>query len=246
MARHATLSPACENPTTQSPATRANYLRSAALAKATDTMQDRNSQARTRLFSNHNQQGTLRSCFSCWNSSALPGLEKRRAHANMHQKVKLVDSKNTSSNFFTALQTSQTCKVIDKVSQNSKTPNQSKNSSTMGVIKTCKLHATSPVPLRDQNQSSVAAHIHIWNFTPPFEMELIMQKKIKNQYCINARRTTVIVAVTHASCIMQQNTHLPNSFFELMPCALEAQTVIKTFCLRLAIPTCWRIGEKKS
>ena len=30
-----------------------------------------------------------------------------------------------------------------------------------------------------------------------------------------------------------------------MPCALEAQTVIKTFCLRLAIPTCWRIGESK-
>ena len=73
-----------KNPTTQSPATRANYLRSAELAKATDTMQDRNSQTRTRLFSNHNQQGTLRSCFSCWNSSALPGLEKRRAHANMH------------------------------------------------------------------------------------------------------------------------------------------------------------------
>ena len=34
-------------------------------------------------------------------------------------------------------------------------------------------------------------------------------------------------------------------FFELMPCALEAQTVIKTFCLRLAIPTFWRIGESK-
>ena len=32
----------CENPTTQSPATRADYLRSAELAKATDTMQDRN------------------------------------------------------------------------------------------------------------------------------------------------------------------------------------------------------------
>ena len=30
-----------------------------------------------------------------------------------------------------------------------------------------------------------------------------------------------------------------------MPCALEAQTVIKTFCLWLAIPTCWRIGESK-
>ena len=30
-----------------------------------------------------------------------------------------------------------------------------------------------------------------------------------------------------------------------MPCALEAQTVIKTFYLRLAIPTCWRIGESK-
>ena len=30
-----------------------------------------------------------------------------------------------------------------------------------------------------------------------------------------------------------------------MPCALEAQTVIKTFCLRLAIPTFWRIGESK-
>ena len=38
-----------------------------------------------------------------------------------------------------------------------------------------------------------------------------MQKKFRNQYCINARRTTVIVAVTHAPCIMQQNTHLPNS-----------------------------------
>ena len=34
-------------------------------------------------------------------------------------------------------------------------------------------------------------------------------------------------------------------FFELMPCALEALTVIKTFCLWLAIPTCWRIGESK-
>ena len=31
------LQPMCENPTTQSPATRANYLRSAVLAKATDT-----------------------------------------------------------------------------------------------------------------------------------------------------------------------------------------------------------------
>ena len=31
-----------------------------------------------------------------------------------------------------------------------------------------------------------------------------------------------------------------------MPCALEAQTVIKTFCLWLAIPTYWRIGEKES
>ena len=35
-------------------------------------------------------------------------------------------------------------------------------------------------------------------------------------------------------------------FFEPMPCALEAQTVIKTFCLWLAIPTYWRIGEKES
>ena len=34
-------------------------------------------------------------------------------------------------------------------------------------------------------------------------------------------------------------------FFVPMPCALEAQTVIKTFCLWLAIPTCWRIGESK-
>ena len=34
-------------------------------------------------------------------------------------------------------------------------------------------------------------------------------------------------------------------FFELMPCALEALTVIKTFCLWLAIPSCWRIGESK-
>ena len=30
-----------------------------------------------------------------------------------------------------------------------------------------------------------------------------------------------------------------------MPCTLEALTVIKTFCLRLAIPTSWRIGESK-
>ena len=35
------------------------------------------------------------------------------------------------------------------------------------------------------------------------------------------------------------------SFFELMPCALEALTVIKTLCFRLAIPTYWRIGESK-
>ena len=35
-------------------------------------------------------------------------------------------------------------------------------------------------------------------------------------------------------------------FFVPMPCALKAQTVIKTFCLYLAIPTCWRIGEKES
>ena len=35
-------------------------------------------------------------------------------------------------------------------------------------------------------------------------------------------------------------------FFVPMPCALEAQTVIKTFCLWLAIPTYWRIGEKES
>ena len=33
--------------------------------------------------------------------------------------------------------------------------------------------------------------------------------------------------------------------FELMPCTLEALTVIKTFCLGLTIPTCWRIGESK-
>ena len=39
--------------------------------------------------------------------------------------------------------------------------------------------------------------------------------------------------------------HILHFFFELMPCALEAQTVIKTFCLRLAIPTCWRIGDSK-
>ena len=36
-----------------------------------------------------------------------------------------------------------------------------------------------------------------------------------------------------------------NFFFELMPCTLEALTVIKTFCLWLAIPTYWRIGESK-
>ena len=35
-------------------------------------------------------------------------------------------------------------------------------------------------------------------------------------------------------------------FFVPMPCALEAQTVIKKFCLWLVIPTCWRIGEKES
>ena len=35
-------------------------------------------------------------------------------------------------------------------------------------------------------------------------------------------------------------------FFLPMPCALEAQTVIKTFCLWLAIPTYWRVGEKES
>ena len=34
-------------------------------------------------------------------------------------------------------------------------------------------------------------------------------------------------------------------FFVPMPCALEAQTT-KTCCLWLAIPTYWRIGEKKS
>ena len=34
-------------------------------------------------------------------------------------------------------------------------------------------------------------------------------------------------------------------FFELMPCTLEALTVIKTFCLWLAIPAYWRIGESK-
>ena len=34
-------------------------------------------------------------------------------------------------------------------------------------------------------------------------------------------------------------------FFEPMPRALEAQTVIKTYCLSLTIPTCWRIGESK-
>ena len=34
-------------------------------------------------------------------------------------------------------------------------------------------------------------------------------------------------------------------FFELMPCTLEALTVIKTFCLWLAIPTYWRTGESK-
>ena len=33
--------------------------------------------------------------------------------------------------------------------------------------------------------------------------------------------------------------------FELMSCALEAQTVLKTHCLLLIIPTCWRIGESK-
>ena len=31
-----------------------------------------------------------------------------------------------------------------------------------------------------------------------------------------------------------------------MPCTLEALTVIKTFCLWLAVPTYWRIGEIKS
>ena len=35
-------------------------------------------------------------------------------------------------------------------------------------------------------------------------------------------------------------------FFELMPCTLETLTVMKTFCLWLAIPTYWRIGESKS
>ena len=38
---------------------------------------------------------------------------------------------------------------------------------------------------------------------------------------------------------------MPIVFFGLMPCTLEALTVIKTFCLWLAIPTSWRIGESK-
>ena len=36
--------------------------------------------------------------------------------------------------------------------------------------------------------------------------------------------------------------------FFLCPCRARSRlsTVIKTFCLYLAIPTCWRIGEKES
>ena len=130
--------------------------------------------ARTRLFSNHNQQGKLSSGFTCWNSSALLGLEeKKRAHANITKRDTLRPQKhiqpNLHKNSSNMLVMQSHSRGHQKATQ--KTPNQSihllavKNSSTVGVVKTCKLHATSPVPLRDQNQSSVAAHIHIWNFT---------------------------------------------------------------------------------
>ena len=112
----------CENPTTQSPTTWANYLRSAELAKATDTMQDRNSQARTRLFSNHNQQGTLSSGFSCWNSSARLGLEGENAHAKSMQKwIETHRLKSIASNFIFQVQNMPVMQVNDEfIPQSSK------------------------------------------------------------------------------------------------------------------------------
>ena len=97
----------CENPTTQSPATRANYLRSAVLAKATDTMQDGNLTKRERdSFPTTTNKVRWGFCFTCWNSSsALLGLEgKTNMHKSMQKWIDTHRLKSISKNIISKVQ----------------------------------------------------------------------------------------------------------------------------------------------
>ena len=105
----------CENPTTQSPATRANYLRSAVLAKATDTMQDGNLTKRERdSFPTTTNKVRWGFCFTCWNSSsALLGLEgKTNMHKSMQTNWNSSTQKHIQPHHLQSPKTCRSCKSM--------------------------------------------------------------------------------------------------------------------------------------
>ena len=91
-----------------------------------------------------------------------------------------------------------------------------------------------------QSTSILSNYTSILSKKQTFTLEVqkyIVEKKTKNKVVESAIWFNWFTCTVWGLCWYH--------FFELMPCALEAQTVIKTFCLWFAIPTCWRIGESK-